>query len=301
MVSVTTDGFLTDIEDLENKLLQLPTNDTPLLLKYRSLREALTSFEGVEPTVEALEIKTKGKGMISWTTRGQMGIEGKNIATTGFQKAGYDKNELIEIFKETLKSKNKILEYTRKTLRSAKDIFDYRGHVISTFKDQSFRLYHDNRRRILHEDKLKFGQTDLSSTFLDSKPLLDKNHCKSLRFLSKFPFTLPFNKNNTNRGQTKYKTQKEIAIRNFIKAYHSSNNKFGLNGNEFKFLYNLINFINGITSTKGIRLTPNSISKLKNRPMTWKPVPPTEENILFVQKIKEAFPNFKDKLFLKSD
>ena len=65
MVSVTTDGFLTNITDLENKLLQLPTNDTPLLRKYRSLRESLTTFEGVEPTVEALEIKTKGIGMIS--------------------------------------------------------------------------------------------------------------------------------------------------------------------------------------------------------------------------------------------
>lgn len=149
VVSVTTDGFLTNITDLENKLLQLPTNDTPLLRKYRSLRESLTTFEGVEPTVEALEIKTKGIGMISWTTRGQMGIEGKNIATTGFKKAGYEKTELFNIFKETLKSKNKIFEYTRKTLRSAKDIFDYGGHVTSTFKDQFFRLYHDNRR-ILH-------------------------------------------------------------------------------------------------------------------------------------------------------
>ena len=100
--------------------------------------------------------------MISLTTIGQMGIEGKNIATTGFQKGGYDKIELIEIFKETLKSKNKLFEYTRKTLRSAKDIFDYGGHVTSTFKDQSFRLYHDNRRRILHEGILKDGQTDLS-------------------------------------------------------------------------------------------------------------------------------------------
>jgi hypothetical protein len=41
IVSVTTDGFITDIEDLENKLLNLPQNDIILLNKYRTLRYEL--------------------------------------------------------------------------------------------------------------------------------------------------------------------------------------------------------------------------------------------------------------------
>lgn len=64
-MSVTTDGFITDIEDLENKLLKLPQKDILLLTKYRSLREQLTDFKGVTPTKEALEIKSDGIGVMS--------------------------------------------------------------------------------------------------------------------------------------------------------------------------------------------------------------------------------------------
>lgn len=47
----TTDGFITDIVDLENKLLTLPTDDTILIYKYkykykyRSLREELSELQ----------------------------------------------------------------------------------------------------------------------------------------------------------------------------------------------------------------------------------------------------------------
>jgi hypothetical protein len=82
IVSVTTDGFITDIEDLETKLLTLSPEYIPLLLKYRSLRLDLT--DGVSD--EALEIKSSGKGIISWTTRGQLGLEGSMVATTGLQR-----------------------------------------------------------------------------------------------------------------------------------------------------------------------------------------------------------------------
>jgi hypothetical protein len=230
-----------------------------------------------------------------------MGIGSEIIATTGFQRAGYEKSELIETFKNTLKSPEKIFEYTRKTLRSAKDIFDKGGHVTTIIKDQNFRLIHDNRRNIIHKGILPKGCVDLSNKLLDSKPLLDMDHCKTLRFLSKFPFSLPYNKNNTNRGQTRYKTHIEIAVRNFIKAYYSTNNKFGLLGNEFKFTTDLITFINGITSTKELRLSVYSISKLKNRRMIFRPVPPTNENIRFCKMVKMKYPQFRDDLFLKNE
>ena len=45
------------------------------------------------------------------------------VATTGFQRNGFDKEELITLFKNTLKSKDKFFKFTKKTLRSAKDIF----------------------------------------------------------------------------------------------------------------------------------------------------------------------------------
>jgi hypothetical protein len=48
------------------------------------------------------------------------------------------------------------------------------------------------------------------------------NQCKTFWFLSKFPITIPFNKNNENRAITSYKKNKkkniELGVRNFLKA-----------------------------------------------------------------------------------
>lgn len=129
-------------------------------------------------------------------------------------------------------------------------------------------MIYDNRRKIIETQEFKSkGSCDMSNTLLDSKPLENINQCKTRRFISKFPFTLPFNKNNTNRSQTRYKTNIEVAVRNFIKAYYSTNNKFGLKGNEFRYIKDLISFINGISSSKDIKISTTSISKLKNRNM----------------------------------
>ena len=60
VVSVTTDGFITDIADLESKLLKLlPAEDTILLQKYKQIRCDLSNNN------EALETKSGGKGILS--------------------------------------------------------------------------------------------------------------------------------------------------------------------------------------------------------------------------------------------
>lgn len=79
VVSVTTDGFITNIADLESKLLNLKEEEEiPLLTKYRSLRKDLGGCD-------ALEVKKEGLGILSWTTRGQLGIGSSIKATTGFK------------------------------------------------------------------------------------------------------------------------------------------------------------------------------------------------------------------------
>lgn len=64
VVSVTTDGFITDLENLEAKLLDLKPEQIPLLLKYRDLRKQLTEGDK-NPISDALEQKSSGKGIIS--------------------------------------------------------------------------------------------------------------------------------------------------------------------------------------------------------------------------------------------
>jgi hypothetical protein len=232
-----------------------------------------------------------------------MGIEGKMMAATGFQKQGYEKPELVNLFKSILSSKEKLFEFSRKSLRSAKDIFDKGGHVTKVIKDQTFRLFFDNRREMIFPADLKAKfQHNLSKILLDGNPLRDVNQCKTLRFISKFPITVPFNKNNTNRAQTKYKNDYELVIRNFIKAYFSKNEKFGLKGTEFVTINDLIKFIHGISSTnqiKSLKISKQSVSNLKNRRMIWRPVERTITTEAVVEQIKFKLPHFKDELFLK--
>jgi hypothetical protein len=71
------------------------------------------------------------------------------VAATGFQRQGYERSELVTLFKGILKSSEKVFEFTRKSLRGAKDIFNKGGHVTTVLKDQSFRLLYDNRRKII--------------------------------------------------------------------------------------------------------------------------------------------------------
>jgi len=167
--------------------------------------------------------------------------------------------------------------------------------------DQTFRMNHDGRRTIIEPEHLKKSNNivDLSNILLDSEPLKNLNHCKTLRFLSKFPITLPFNKHNTNRSKTRYKTRLEVGVRNFIKVFYSSNEKFGLKGNEFKFTKDLISFIYGHTPAKNIKISLSSISHLKHRKLIWKPVTRSNENLAFVEYIKLHYPYFNSELFLK--
>lgn len=76
--------------DLESKLLTLPSEVIPLLKnkqkKFRELREDLSK----DPN--SVELKNSGAGIISWTARGQLGIESKIKATTGFQTQGENKS-----------------------------------------------------------------------------------------------------------------------------------------------------------------------------------------------------------------
>jgi hypothetical protein len=227
------------------------------------------------------------------------------VATTGLQRPGFKepgvKQGLITQFKDLLKSGEKFAEYTRKSLRGAKDIFDKGGHVTTVMKDQIFRLYYDNRRRII-DNRESTNSVDLSNVLLDSEPLKGIDQCKTLRFLAKFPTTKPFNKNNANKALTGYKSGLEIGVRNFIKAYYSKNETFGLKGTEFKYVKDLINFINGSMSTKlkkdKIKISISSVSHLKRRKLFHRPVPKTDENIRFAAYIKLRFPHFNEELFL---
>lgn len=219
------------------------------------------------------------------------------VAATGFQIKGYEKSELITLFKNTLKAPSKLFEFTLSSLRSSKYIFNKGGNVTEVLKDKTFRLFYDNRRIIEPTDFNYAKNHDISNILLDNEPLNNINQCKTFRFLSKFPISLPYNKNNANRSTTLYRSKLELGLRNFIKAYYSKNEKLGLRGNEFKHIKDIISFISGNRSTNDIKISISSVSKLKNRRLIWKPVPPTNENLALCKYIKKYTTQSLEKIY----
>jgi hypothetical protein len=296
VVSVTTDGFITNIRDLETKLLDLEPAKIPLFSLFRSLRITLTG----DLNTESLELKHKTKGIISWSTRGQLGFEGKLKATTGFQSHDYTRDELVKSFKEVLAREDKQFDYTMYSLRSAKDVFKKGGHVMTIAKNQKVRLLHDNRRVILEPSG--FTGHDMSNRLFDSKPHQTAINCKKVRFLSRFANNMPYLRNLPvkNNSRAKYKTFLEIGVRSFIKGYLAKEPCFGLKGYEFTCYRELMNFILGFDLSKDIRITKQSISSLKMKQTFLRPVPKTRENISFVSYIKSHLPYFDDTNFFKN-
>jgi hypothetical protein len=58
-VSVTTDGFITDIENLEEKILKKTQDKFSILKEFKEMREKLSGSD------VGLELKHEGKGIIS--------------------------------------------------------------------------------------------------------------------------------------------------------------------------------------------------------------------------------------------
>jgi hypothetical protein len=260
---------------------------------FRNLRLTLSG----DPL--ALELKKTSKGIISWSTRGQLGIEQGIKATTGFQSGGYSNEELIGIFKGVLASDEKSFEYTQHRLRSAKDIVKSGGHVTSIHRDQNVRLLYDNRRIIIEPPK--FDGFDMSNKLFDSKPYRTTSECSRQRFISRFAFNMPYLQSSSIRVHRRsvYRNYLEIGVRNFLKGYLSEHPFFDLTGTEFKNSRELMDFIYGFDLTKSVRLSKQSISHLKHRKIILRPVPKTRENISFVEYIKTKLPYFDDKSFLK--
>jgi hypothetical protein len=294
VVSATTDGFITDIEGLEQKLLNLPQKEAPLFQNYKLLIEMLD-----KDGATALEVKHEGKGIVSWATRGQLGLDSKIKATVGFQGRGYSHDEIVSFYTKALSSEEKEFEYTQSSLRSAKDIFKQGGHVTEKLKDQIVRVLYDNRREIIESEN--FEGFDLSNILLDSKPVKDKDVSLHFRFVSKFCQKKSYLKsvNLTKSFKTRYKSYLEIAIRNFIKGYLAKEPYFGLRGSEFLTYGEIIHFIYGFDQAKSIKLTRSSISHLKQRKLILRPVPKTLENLKFTEYLMSNLPHFNKVSFLK--
>jgi hypothetical protein len=278
VVSVTTDGFITNVDKLEDKLQE------NILFKYFKKIRFLLSGDS-----NGLELKNSGEGIISWNTRGQLGIKSSIKATTGYQTKNINHYELVKKFLEVFKS-DKNLEYIQTTLRSAKDIFKSGGHVTKLFQDQVYRLLYDNRRLIIDSKNKDTNTFEL----LDSKPLKDITEGANLRNTSRFLHTIFYNRRTHKVVTAKYKNYIELAVRNFIKMLLLDPNKLNIK-NDFKNYNEIIDYLKKFYPK--LKISKSSISHLKNRKVIEKSVPKTKETLEFVAFLKTRFKNFHENNF----
>jgi len=118
--SCTTDGFISSEEGLEQ---MIPLENELFAYSYYKARESLTG------TGELLERKHfDAKGLISWRTRGQLGLSGGIKAMTGYQQSE-SMEELIPKIISYFNSPSKSLPFIQTSLRSAKEIYLGGGHT----------------------------------------------------------------------------------------------------------------------------------------------------------------------------
>jgi len=154
VTAVTTDGFVCDIENLEEKLIQRLYPNS-FLLDYQEIRDILSKNR------ESLEIKTTVDGIMQWSTRGQLSIDNSNsiAAMTGYQKYHLKHQENVQKVSAVIGNGNKI-SYLQTRLTGALDNYQ-NGSLI--FKEgpgvsmnstlSNFKTIFDTRRVIIPEEE----------------------------------------------------------------------------------------------------------------------------------------------------
>ena len=281
VVSVTTDGFITNVKDLESKI-----SDKYLFTEFKKIRM------GLSENGEGLEVKSSGRGIIAWTTRGQLGIESNIIATTGFQHRAYtNKNELLIGFLELMKTEGKTVEFVQSRLRSASDIYNKGGHLTMVHRDQQFRMHYDNRRVLQWESTIPYSVECL----VDSKPLLDVLEGKNLRFIARMSKTKQYSKyNSEGKSIALYNNNEEIAIRNFLKGLLITPAMFNLNRRELNSYTSIVEYIKNYNPL--FKINEVTLAQVKRRvnakQIKWMRVQETKASAAFVKYVQQKFKDF---------
>jgi hypothetical protein len=251
---------------------------------------------------KAFELKNKEKdGIITWTTRGQVGrTEGGILATTGFQPHKLSREDLYKKFTEVMKDKREIV-YIQSSLRGARAVYDDGGHVDMEYSDKSFRLVYDNKRKILEGEPILNKSTELK--LYDSDPWNNVMVCKAVRGCVKITKTSTYNKYLTRAGGKSYKYPLEIGVRAFARWIFARGMK---SSEEFNTYAKIVTFVKNYTQEKGIkgvRISKQSLSQLNSNTMSINTikntVPNLPEIISFFEYVEKHVPGFNGKDLLE--
>ena len=280
-VSATTDGFVTDMKDLEGKL-----SEYLLFAEYKKIRMHLSGDN------TGLELKSSGVGIIAWSTRGQLGIGSRIIATTGFQHRAYaNKDLLVKGFMESVKTEHKTIGFIQSRLRSATDIYKQGGHVTMIQRDQLFRLHYDNRRVLQWESSIPSSIEKL----IDSLPLDDVTQGKNLRCIARMSKARLYSKysgGTSGSKATPYKSNVDVAVRKFLKGLLSTPPCFNLHRGGLSTYPLIIEYLQNYNTTLIYKESTLAVIKHRCKKVKWLPLTPSKESEDLVRYIQQKFANF---------
>jgi len=273
IVSCTTDGFITNTSNLEN---YIPCSKEIFSRMFYEMRMKLTG-KG-----ELLERKyLEPIGIITWRTRGQLGLSGGIKAMTGYQRH----EPVEETIKKVFDSMNstKIIPFIQKSLRSAKDIYQKGGHSTLKLSERNFNLKFDNRREIVEDH----------GTYCTTKPFVNSINSIQARLISSFGsgryrVYSPISSTQC-KGDAYLNLTKRMLVR-LLRDDLTLNLKLNLTRSEIARLMKEI----------GLSCSLNFISKQKNRKMIYNSIPPTEKTLAVLERFNLFFPSFDKNILIRT-
>jgi len=270
VVSCTTDGFISNEPDMDTTSVD-PNNVFSSL--YYNTRLKLTGVGAL------LEKKyTEPKGVISWRTRGQLGLSGGIKALTGYQRHESIEETIDKVNKSFFDSKQ--IAFIQTSLRSAKDIYQNGGHSTLKLEERIFNLKFDNRREI----------TDCKGTYHITKPFIHCLNSSQNRLIAslgggRYRKYSPISKTHC-KGDAYLTLTRRMIVRLLRdeELIHVKLNRLDI----FKVLKEI-----------GLKGSLNFISKQKGKKPIFNSIPSTEKTLVSLKKLNVLFPNLDPRILLR--
>jgi len=273
IISCTTDGFISD----EPKLDVTPVDSKDIFSSlYFNTRLKLTGAGAL------LEKKyTENKGVISWRTRGQLGLSGGIKALTGYQRHELIEQTIDKVNKSFYNSKQ--IPFIQTSLRSAKDIYQNGGHSTLKLEERIFNLKFDNRREIIDNN-------DSNNVFHITKPFV---HCLNSsqnrliaslgagRYRKYSPISKTQCKGDAYLSLTRRMITRLLRDQDLIQVELTRLDIFR------------------ILKEIGLKGSLNFISKQKGKTPIYNSIPSTEKTVVCLRKLNVLFPNLKPEILLR--
>jgi len=271
IISCTTDGFISSKKALDQNSIQ--ENDV-FSKNYFNTRKNLTGVGAL------LEQKYKeSEGIISWRTRGQLGLSGEIKALTGYQRNEPVERTIDIVNKSFFGSKQ--IPFIQKSLRSAKEIYQSGGHCTLKLTERNFNLKFDNRRIIL-ESKKEYHET---------RPYPEKTSCIQARLISNFGSARYSLYSPISSTQCKGDAYLSLLRRMLVRLLKNDSDLLGVTLTRGD--------IQKILKSIGLSCTLNFISKQKDKKFIYNSIPATLKTLKVLESFTIVFPSFDKKMLLR--